>query len=111
MTKDWRLRHLETQPFLRGVTFRWKPYKVYSPEWDHDHCAACWMKFAEPGMEGSDIMHEGYATTAEFVRGEDYEWVCRECFALFREPMGWKEAKSSESKQLAEIGQNKEAIN
>jgi hypothetical protein len=91
MTKDWRLQHLETQPFLREVTFVRKLYKAYSAEWDHDHCVACWMKFMEPGIEGPDIIHEGYATTAEFVRGADYEWVCPECFSLFREAMAWKE--------------------
>jgi hypothetical protein len=96
VTKDWRLRHLETQPYLRGVAFIRKPYKAYSPGWGHDHCVACWVTLAEPGIKGADIIHEGYATTADFVRGADYDWVCPECFELFREPMLWKElAKNS----------------
>ena len=28
MTKDWRLQHLETQPYLRGVSFVRKPYRA-----------------------------------------------------------------------------------
>jgi hypothetical protein len=89
MTKDWRLEHLETQPFLRGVSFVRKPYRQYRPGWDHDHCAACWTTLAESGVEGDDVVHEGYATTAAFVRGADYEWVCAPCFQLFRDEMGW----------------------
>jgi hypothetical protein len=93
MTKDWRLAHLETQPYLRGVTFERKLYKSYGPEWDHDHCIACWAKFAE--FDGPEIQHEGYATTAAFVRGADYDWVCSECFSLFRGPMDWIESKGT----------------
>jgi hypothetical protein len=92
MTKDWRLAHLETQPFLRGVSFVRKTYREYRPGWDHDHCFACWAKLAEAKMEGPDIVHEGYATTADFVRGADYEWVCVPCFNQFCEAMAWKDA-------------------
>ncbi len=96
MTKDWRLQHLETQPYLRGVTFVRKPYKAPRLGWEHDHCVACWATFAEPEIKGPDIIHDGYATTADFVRGADYDWVCSECFELFRDPMDWKElAKNS----------------
>jgi hypothetical protein len=28
---DWRLRHLETQPYLRGVSFARKPYRAPRP--------------------------------------------------------------------------------
>jgi hypothetical protein len=60
MTKDWRLEHLETQPYLRGAAFTRKPYRAYSATWEHDHCAGCWAKFMEPPAEE---LHEGYATT------------------------------------------------
>jgi hypothetical protein len=91
VARDWRLEQLETQPYLRGVGFTRKPYREYRPGWDHDHCAACGMKLAEPELAGEDIVHEGYATTEDFVRGADYEWVCIPCFALFRDEMGWIE--------------------
>ena len=87
---------METQPYLRGVTFVRKHYKAPSSKWDHDHCVACWAKFGE--FDGPEIQHEGYATTEAFVHGADYDWVYLECFGLFCEPMDWKEAKSSESK-------------
>src|SRR5688500_8893495 len=89
MTKDWRLEQLEPLPFLRGVRFVRKPYRQYRSDWDHDHCVACWTKLAEPDVEGADVVHEGYATTAAFVRGCDYEWVCVPCFQLFRHEMQW----------------------
>jgi hypothetical protein len=98
MAEDWRLRHLETQPYLRGVTFVRKHYKAYRSGWEYDHCVACWVTLAGPEIKGTDIVHEGYATTPEFVRGADYDWVCLECFGLFREPMGWKEVNPAEAK-------------
>lgn len=98
MTKDWRLQHLETQPYLRGVSFVRKPYQAYRPGWEHDHCVACWTTLAEPGVEGSEIVHEGYATTADFVRGADYDWVCVPCFKEFREVMAWRDATPSTSR-------------
>jgi hypothetical protein len=95
MTKDWRLQHLETQPFLRGVAFARKPYRNPSPSWDHDHCVACWARLAEPDLKGPDIIHGGFATTKDFVRGENYEWVCAACFELFRNAMEWRDVTAS----------------
>jgi hypothetical protein len=104
MTKDWRLQHLETQPYLRGVSFVRKPYRAPRPRWDHDHCVACWAKLAEPGyLENPDIVPEGYATTAEFVRGADYDWVCSECFHQFRELMEWKEVRPPTEAAIGDI--------
>jgi hypothetical protein len=95
MSKDWRLEHLETQPYLRGVAFVRKPYRAYREGWDHDHCAACWMKFSEVEVPGEVTQREGFATTAAYPRGADYEWVCVECFELFRDDMGWVEFKAT----------------
>ena len=46
-------------------------------EWDHDHCAFCWAKFAD--VDGPEILREGYATP------DDYYWICPTCFTDFRE--------------------------
>jgi hypothetical protein len=54
-----------------------------------DHCAACWATLTEPGIEGENFLHEGYATTAEYVRGAEYEWVCVPCFERFGADMAW----------------------
>jgi len=89
MADDWRLEHLETQPYLRGVAFVRKQYRAYRPDWAHDHCAGCWTKLAEPGVGLKDAISEGFATTDAYIRGAEYEWVCPDCFALFSEPMGW----------------------
>lgn len=92
MAKDWRLEQLETQPELRGIAFVRKPYRAYREGWDHDHCAGCWAKLAEMGSPDGDVLNEGYATTAEYVHGADYEWVCAVCFEAFAEEMGWLDA-------------------
>jgi hypothetical protein len=90
MSKDWRLEHLETQPYLRGVAFARKPYREYRPGWAHDHCVACWAKLeAESSDSEPDSLHEGYATTDSFVRGAEYEWVCVPCFEEFAATMAW----------------------
>ena len=89
MTKDWRLEHLETQPYLRGVIFVRKRYRAYRPGWDHDHCAACWAKLMEEGSGEDEALHEGYATTDAYLHGADYEWVCAACFEMFARSMEW----------------------
>jgi hypothetical protein len=85
MTREQRTQQAST---LLGATLRKKRYSRYSPEWDHDHCAACWAKFAERDDPG--ILREGYATTAEYYLGEDYDWVCPRCFEDLHEEMGWR---------------------
>src|SRR5689334_3373700 len=76
--QDWRLEHLKTQPYLRGVSWARKTYRMPSPTWDHDHCVACWAKFAEEHIV-PDSLREGYATTEDYPRGAEYEWVCIPC--------------------------------
>ncbi len=44
--------------------------------------------------EAVDVVHEGYATTTDFVRGAEYDWVCVPCFELFCEVMGWKDVSN-----------------
>jgi hypothetical protein len=92
MVEDWRREVLETLPYLRGLSFVRKPYRQYRPGWDHDYCAVCGAKLAEPGFEGEDTLHEGYGTTSEYEHGADYEWICHECFAASKDAMGWKDA-------------------
>lgn len=91
MKKDWRLEQLEARPYLRGVAFARKPYRAPNREWDHDHCTACWTTLAEAHIKRADIIHEGYATTEEFARGPDYEWLCVPCFEEFSAVMKWRD--------------------
>ena len=90
MTKDWRLQHLETRSYLRGVAFVRKQYRAPSPEWDHDHCTACWATLAEPTIKAANIVHEGYTTAPDFVHGPDYHWICVPCFDQLSEIMDWR---------------------
>jgi hypothetical protein len=89
--KDWRLQHLEHQPYLRGVSFIRKTYRAYRPGWEHDHCAACWQEFVEPGVEADGAIHEGYATTDDYEKGAEYDWVCPACFEAFASDMDWRD--------------------
>ena len=77
---DWRLLNAER---LSGQEFRWKTYTTRRPDWDHEHCAGCWAKFAE--FEGPSVLHEGYAVTERYEKGADYEWVCHSCFDALKD--------------------------
>ena len=82
--QDWRFdlaKHLRGQKLVR------KKYSLYSVTWDHDHCAACSAKFTD--QDGPDHLHEGYATGPGYPKGEDYEWVCLQCFEDLKDDMGW----------------------
>ena len=79
---------------MRGQRWQRKPYRQWSATWDHDHCAGCWAKFmvAKNSHGDEEILHEGFAVGSDYLHGAEYEWVCPECFALFKDDMGWTEA-------------------
>ena len=82
--KKWRIGSVS---HLRGLRLQFRAYRRRSESWDHDHCAACWAKFAE--FEGPDIQHEGYATCDDYPKGTCYEWVCQTCFGDLKNDMHW----------------------
>ena len=82
--KQWRIDNAE---HLRGVRLKLQTYAQWRDDWDHDHCAGCWAKFAE--FEGPDILHQGYATTSDYPKGARYAWVCKQCVTDLRKDMGW----------------------
>jgi hypothetical protein len=58
----------------------------------------CTAKFMDPEFssahaafvaEHSDVLTEGFATTARSPRGEGYDWVCADCFRHFATEFGW----------------------
>jgi hypothetical protein len=81
---DWRLNNVKG---LQGLRFQRKRYTKWSDSWDHDHCAACWAKFAE--FDSPGIQNEGYATCDDYKHGADYDWVCVPCFSDLRDQMQW----------------------
>lgn len=44
---------------------------------------AAWARKTPWSRAPPDVLTAGYATTASFARGEDYEWVCATCYADF----------------------------
>jgi hypothetical protein len=86
---QWRI---DSAAHLRGAVLRFRPYRRWSETWDHDHCAACWAKFAE--NEIPDALHEGFATEATETRGAGYDWVCPTCFAELKTEMQWTAAEA-----------------
>jgi hypothetical protein len=85
--KQWRIDFAKR---LKGFRLQFQAYKPRGENSDHDHCAACWAKFAE--FEGPDILHEGYATCDDYPRGARYEWVCQTCFDDLKDEMQWSTA-------------------
>lgn len=81
---DWRRQGQEVT--LAGRCFEWLAYSPASAEWDHDHCAFCWVKFMVGANAPPDAIGEGYRTR------EGDSWVCRECFEDFREELGFTTA-------------------
>jgi hypothetical protein len=82
--KQWRLDNANR---LNGLRLQFRRYKRWSESWDHDHCAACWAKFAE--FHGPDILHQGYATGDDYPKGACYEWICETCFQDLKNDMRW----------------------
>jgi hypothetical protein len=76
---DWRLQGQEK--FLQGVSLFHRPYQVYRPGWDHDHCEFCSCKFS---LDIADALKVGYATA------DNYHWICEPCFEDFKERFQWR---------------------
>ena len=85
MTEDWRLQGQER--FLKGASLKLLKWTALSPNWDHDHCEFCWIKFGD--TEVADAIHDGYTT-------DDLEhWICPQCFEDFRQQFEWIATPSS----------------
>jgi hypothetical protein len=80
---DWRF---DLAKRLKGERLQYKKYHS-SRGSDHDHCIACFQKFAD--WDTPDIVHEGYTTLPDYEFGEDYHWVCMQCFSDFHKIMEW----------------------
>ena len=76
---DWRL-HGQEQDLL-GAVLRRRRYLPPRPDWDHDHCEFCWVKFMDVDHPG--IERDGYVTR------DGYRWICHTCFDSFRARFGW----------------------
>lgn len=83
---DWRLRNQKR--YLARREFTWAGYRPHSEQWDHDHCAFCWRKFAAYG----ESLTSGYVTT------DHYHWVCKDCFNDFQRKCSLKLVPGAESR-------------
>lgn len=91
----WRI---DNARHLAGLKLHHRAYARYSKSWGHDHCAACFAKFAE--VDGADIQRVGYATGDDYKFGSGYEWVCEQCFADLKPVLGWTADEGEEKKPL-----------
>jgi len=82
---QWRLNNAR---HLAGLTLHFGRFTRWNENWDHDHCAACWAKFAE--SDEPDVQHEGYTTGPDYRKGAGYEWVRSTCVADLANGLGWK---------------------
>jgi hypothetical protein len=86
-TEDANQWRIDNARHLKGIRLQFRRYTQRSERWDHDHCTACWAKFAE--FDRPDIQHEGHATCADYRFGACYEWVCETCFEELKHEMRW----------------------
>jgi hypothetical protein len=86
--------NLEYLGALKGLTLWWSAWTRPKPEWNHEHCAACWAKFSD---DIPDTLREGYATGRDYRLGARYEWVCEECFSKLKDQMNWSVGKCDEA--------------
>ena len=87
---DWRLNRQET--YLQGATLVWKPYRIWSEAWEHDHCAFCWRKFVDSAapVADRDALTFGFAAVGAGPKGEDdYHWICETCANDFASRFRW----------------------
>jgi hypothetical protein len=84
---DPRLQIARQHDLPASTVFQRKLYHAYRPDWQHDHCVGCWATLAE--YEGAGYLKEGFAVTADYPKGENYEWVCPNCFEALKSQMGW----------------------
>jgi hypothetical protein len=85
---DWRL--LNQEKYLKGVTVVLRRYRRYPKNinWDHDHCAFCWVEFNTEDFP--DVLHKGYCTL------DEYYWICETCFNDFKDLFEWVVIKEIE---------------
>ncbi len=83
---DWRLMNAE---HLRSLSFELKPYQRWSENWDHDHCAACFAKFAQTDVS-EDALHVGWAAGEDHPHGAADDWICEDCFSELSVVPGWR---------------------
>lgn len=94
---DWRRMGQEAD-LSPGTKLTRKHYRSHSETWEHDHCAFCFVKFMDPNFSDGhrefmekhpEVLTEGYTTTSEHPRGEDYSWVCEKCVQDFSGEFEW----------------------
>jgi len=75
---DWRRQGQEK--YLMGVKLIYHKYHMPRPEWDHDHCEFCGIKFT---LNNNDLK-KGYSTE------DGYYWICDQCFNDFKSEFNWQ---------------------
>ena len=104
--EKWHEYKLSELKRLEGLVFTLRAYQALTEEWDHDHCVGCGAKFSE--VDRLDAQREGYMTSVPDTEpaetllpgvscireptpgGFALRWVCRECFAEFRDVLGFR---------------------
>ncbi len=84
---DWRLKAYDR--YLDGSVFSLERFHSDATN-DHEHCVFCWQKITDLDLPNCD--KDGYCTTYEKT-GQTH-WVCKECFADFKEQFHFKEKKN-----------------
>ena len=72
------------EKYLSGAELCRRTYRRYpnNPNWDHDHCEFCSVKFTS--QDDTEGLHEGYCTL------DEYRWICSVCFEDFKMMFEWR---------------------
>lgn len=80
MEEDWRL--FGKGDYFKDMVLHWDKWVKPKPTWDHDHCEFCNDMFAEESLI-PEVLHEGYTNE------NNYHWICKQCFADFKDRFNW----------------------
>ncbi len=84
---DWRLTNQVR--YLSGVALHWRTWSPSRPadaggDWDHDHCAFCWVHFGDHIFEDDpDTQVAGFSTD------DSVHWIGQTCCEDFHAQFGW----------------------
>ena len=65
------MNYLSQKELIKG---KFTPYRE---SWEHEHCAFCWDKIDKD-------------TPIAYTTEDRYHWICKDCFADFKEMFEWE---------------------
>ena len=86
-----------------GTVLTLERYRARDETSEHAHCVFCFTKFMDPDFSAehrrfvethSEVLTEGYTTTAQHERAANHRWVCPTCVKDFADEFSWAVVES-----------------